>query len=59
LIGNPQGIKTFEFIRSFILKLFPTLYYFWNNYFEKNQISKYYVLAKIQTYASLLARNES
>jgi hypothetical protein len=56
LIENSQGIKTFEFIRNFILKLFPTLYYFLNKSFEKNQISKHYFLLRFKTYASLLAK---
>jgi hypothetical protein len=56
LIENTQGIKTFEFIRRFILKLFPTLSYFLNNSFEKNQMSKYYFLAKIQNLCKLAGK---
>jgi hypothetical protein len=60
MIEISLGFKNFESIRKFYWKMFlklPTL--FLKPHFEKGQVSKYYFLSFIQTFASLLAKEMS
>jgi hypothetical protein len=56
MIGNSQGFKLFESIRKLLENYFELSIIFLKNFFEKNQVSKYYFPSFIQTYASLLAK---
>jgi hypothetical protein len=57
MIGNSQGFKTFwVYLKALLENYFKLSTIFLKNFFEKDQVSKYYFPFFIQTYASLLAK---
>jgi hypothetical protein len=57
MIGNSQGFKTFwVYLKALLENYFKLSIIFLKNFFEKDQVSKYYFPFFIQTYASLLAK---
>jgi hypothetical protein len=46
-------------LKTLLENYFKPSIYFLKNYFEKDQVSKYYFLSFIQTFASLLAKEMS
>jgi hypothetical protein len=56
LIENSQGFKTFwVYLKVLFENYLKSSIYFLKNFFEKDQVSKYYLVV-IQTYASYLAK---
>jgi hypothetical protein len=56
LIENSQGFKTFwVYLKALFENYLKSSIYFLKNFFEKDQVSKYYFVF-IQTYASYLAK---
>jgi hypothetical protein len=56
LIENSQGFKTFGvYLKALYENYLKSSIYFLKNFFEKDQVSKYYFVF-IQTHASLLAK---
>jgi hypothetical protein len=57
LIENSQGFKTFwVYLKALFENYLKSSIYFLKNFFEKEQVSKYYFRVFIQTYASMLAK---
>jgi hypothetical protein len=57
MIENSQGFKTFwVYLKALLENYFKLTIFFLKNFFEKDQVSKYYFPFFIQTYASLLPK---
>jgi hypothetical protein len=56
LIEISQGFKTFEFIKSFIRKLFQTSHYYLKDFFEKTKHQNIIILLLLNLMQACLQR---